>query len=118
MFGEKTNLSSLSLKVGTNEIVGPGSYRLENAGLTSIHDNPSKFTIPKAKRKGLNNKVFTKNETYYIYSSCNDQVYSEKMSYPKLSFAKADRDKEKKVGMFPSMMSKLPTKVRIEHPKF
>lgn len=40
------------------------------------------------------------------------------MSYPKLSFAKADRDKEKKVGMFPSMMSKMPTKVRIEHPKF
>ena len=104
--------------VGTNEIVGPGAYKVEKAGFTSIHEIPPKYTMPKDKRKGLNNKVFTKNETYYLYSSCADQVYSEKTSVPKLSFSKADRDKGKKVGMVPSTMSKMPTKVRIEHPKF
>jgi len=104
--------------VGTNEIVGPGAYKIEKAGFTSIHDCQPKYTMPKDKRKGLNNKVYTKNETYYVYSSCADQIYSQKRSVPKLSFSKADRDKEKKVGMFPSMMSKMPTKVRIEHPKF
>ena len=104
--------------VGTNEIVGPGAYKVEKAGFTSIHEFPPKYTIPKGVRQGLNNKVFTKNETYYLYSSCTDQIYSSKLSYPKLSFSKADRDKDRKTGMFPSQMSKMPTKVRIEHPKF
>jgi len=117
-FGEKTNLNSLNLLVGTNEIVGPGAYKVEKAGFTSIHEVPPKYTMPKDKRKGLNNKVFTKNETYYLYSSCNNQLDSKKTSVPQVSFSKADRDKGKKVGMFPSTMSKMPTKVRIEHPKF
>ena len=117
-FGEKTNLNSLNLMVGTNEIVGPGAYKVEKAGFTSIHQIAPKYTLPKDKRKGLNNKVFTKNETYYLYSSCATQIDSKKNSEAKLTFCKADRDKEKKVGMFPSTMSKMPTKVRIEHPKF
>jgi len=111
-------MNSLNLLVGTNEIVGPGAYKVEKAGFTSIHEVPPKFTMPKGKRKGLDNKVWTKNETYYQYQSCNPQVDSRKTSMPNLTFSKADRDKHKKTGMFPSTMSKMPTKVRIEHPKF
>jgi len=117
-FGEKTNQNSLNLLVGTNEIVGPGAYKVEKAGFTSIHQVPPKYTMCKDKRKGLDNKVFTKNETYYQYSSCASQIDSRKTSVPFLSFSKADRDKDKKTGMFPSTMSKMPTKIRIEHPKF
>jgi hypothetical protein len=41
-----------------------------------------------------------------------------KKSEPKISFGKSDRNKQAKVGLFPSTMSKQPTRVRIEHPKF
>lgn len=43
---------------------------------------------------------------------------SKKKSETKVNFGKADRDKDKKLGMFPSMMSKQPTKIHIDHPKF
>jgi len=42
---------------------------------------------------------------------------TQKKSEPQLSLGKSTREKTKKVGMFPSMMSKQPTKVIIEHPK-
>jgi hypothetical protein len=63
-------------------------------------------------------KVWTKNETYATPSSVGDQHYSRKITEPKVSFGKATREKTKKLGMFPTMMSKQPTRVRIEHPKF
>ena len=40
-----------------------------------------------------------------------------KKSEPKISFGKANRNKQSKVGMFPTSMSKQPSRVRIEHPK-
>ncbi len=66
--GEKSNYTSLKLFVGTNEIVGPGHYKVQDAKITSIHTDYPKYSIGKDKRKGLNNKVWTKNETYEIYS--------------------------------------------------
>jgi hypothetical protein len=41
---------------------------------------------------------------------------TQKKSEPQLSMGKSSRDKEKKLGMFPSMMSKQPTKIRLPHP--
>jgi len=115
-FGAKTSLNSLNLLVGTNEFVGPGSYKVESAGFTSIHDNIPKQSFTKDKRKGLNNKVFTKNETYHLYSSQGMQIDSRKSSSPRSSFNISDKDKSLKLGMFPQHMSKMPTKIRIEHP--
>jgi hypothetical protein len=62
--GEKAKFNSLNLMVGTNEIVGPGLYRVQEARLTSKHFEPPQWTVGKGPRKGLNNVVWTKNETY------------------------------------------------------
>jgi hypothetical protein len=42
---------------------------------------------------------------------------SHKKSEPIVNVGKSDREKHKKLGMFPSMMSKQPTKIRLDHPK-
>ena len=62
--------------------------------------------------------IINTSDNYLIFSSCNSQVYSMKRSEPKISFGKADKEKHKKTGMFPSTMSKQPSKVKIEHPIF
>ncbi len=66
--GEKSKFNSLNLLVGTNDIVGPGHYKVQNSKKTSVHTEFPKFSIGKGERQGLNNKVWTKNETYEIYS--------------------------------------------------
>jgi len=66
--GEKTNYNSLNLQTGTNELVGPGLYDVVNCKKTSKHTEPCKWTIGNDKRKGLNNKCWTYNETYHLYS--------------------------------------------------
>ena len=63
-------------------------------------------------------KVWTKNETYATESSVGVQNMSKKATEPRVKIGRATRDKVKKLGMFPSMMSKQPPRVRIEHPKF
>jgi hypothetical protein len=40
-----------------------------------------------------------------------------KKSEPQISLGKSTREKTIKVGMFANMMSKQPTRIRIEHPK-
>lgn len=115
--GEKTNFNSLNLLIGTNEIVAPGEYEVLTAKKTSKHINPPVFSIGKAERQGLNNKTWTKNETYHIYSSVGTQVMTQKTSEPALSMGKSTRDKIRKTGMFPSHMSKQPTKISLPHPK-
>lgn len=62
-------------------------------------------------------RVWTKNETYAVVSSVGDQHQSKKITEPRVKIGKATRDKTKKLGMFPTMMSKQPTRVRIDHPK-
>lgn len=66
--GEKTNFNSLKILTGTNEIVGPGQYDVRAAKKTSKHTDPPQWTIGRDKRKGLNYKTWTKNETYHLYS--------------------------------------------------
>ncbi len=64
---EKGNITSIKNVTGTNENVSSNSYRTEIAGFTSKHLNPPKWSLPVSERKGLDMKVWTKNETYYIY---------------------------------------------------
>ena len=73
--------------------------------------------MPRSIRKGLNLKIWTKNETYATPSSVGDQTLSKKTTEPRVKIGKATREKVKKLGMFPSMMSKQPTRIRIDHPK-
>jgi Sperm-tail PG-rich repeat len=115
--GEKSNKDCLELHVGTNDLIGPGAYKPEESKKPSKHTDSPKWTIGKSKRKGLNLKVWTKNETYAVVSSVGDQAVSRKKTEPKIKMGKSTRDTDKKLGMFPSMMSKQPTRIRIEHPK-
>ena len=57
----------MNLKVVTNEIVGPGGYIPEKSKFDSRHPISPTWTLPKDKRKGLNLKLWTKNETYFQY---------------------------------------------------
>ena len=65
--GEKGNITSIKNVTGTNEHVGPGKYSVKEAAYTSKHKNPPHWLLPESVRKGLDLKVWTKNETYYIY---------------------------------------------------
>ena len=65
--GEKGNITSIKVQTSTNEQVGPGKYPVQDSSLTSKHQNLPKWSLPVAKRKGLDYKIWTKNETYYIY---------------------------------------------------
>jgi hypothetical protein len=42
---------------------------------------------------------------------------TQKRSEPQLKMGKASREKSLKLGMFPSMMSKQPTRITLPHPK-
>ena len=49
-------------------MVGPSSYRAEEAKKNSRHQDFPVWSFAKSERKGLFNKTWTKNETYEIYS--------------------------------------------------
>ena len=115
--GEKSKNHCLELNVGTNDLVGPATYKPEASKKPSNHTDSPKWTIGKSKRKGLNLKVWTKNETYCIVSSLGNQQNSNKLTEPKIRMGKSTRETVKKLGVFPSMMSKQATRVRIDHPK-
>lgn len=66
--GEKANFNSLNLLVGTDGVVGPGKYTVEASKKTSKHRDYPKVSFTKDKRKGLNYKTWTQNETYQKYS--------------------------------------------------
>ncbi len=107
----------MELLVGTNNLIGPGAYKPEDSKKPSNHANFPKWTIGDSKRKGLNLKVWTEQETYAVISSVGNQAMSRKKTEPMVKMGKSTRDTVKKLGMFPTMMSKQPTRVRIEHPK-
>jgi len=65
--GEKGNITSIKVMTSTNENVGPDKYPVESCSFTSKHQVPPKWSLPMGKRKGLDYKVWTKNETYYLY---------------------------------------------------
>ena len=117
VIGEKLNSLTFKNLSGTNEVVGPSSYKVENSKHTSIHRDFPVWSLGKAERKGLFNKTWTKNETYEIYSSIGDQIRTHKTSEPKINIGKSTRDMEKHRGYFKSTMARVPSCVFIPLPK-
>lgn len=116
--GEKTQDSSIKLMTGTNQNVGPGKYRVESAKYTSKHRKFPIYSIGNGKRKPLYGRPWTKNETYWIYSSMGNQVQSKKKTEEQVKIGKSTREREKLRGTFNSMMERRPMSVRIPMPKF
>ena len=117
VFGEKLGSFSIRNLIGTNELVGPSSYKVEQTKHNSKHKDFPVWSFAKDKRKGLFNKTWTKNETYEIYSSMGNQVRNYRTSEPIINIGKSTREIEKHRGYFPSTMSRLPPKVYIPLPK-
>ena len=115
---ERTQASSVKLQTGTNSNVGPGKYRVESAKFTSKHRIFPTYSIGKTKRAPLYNSNWTKNETYWLYSSMGNQVQSKKKTEEQVKIGKSTRDREKLRGTFKSMMERQPTTIRIPMPKF
>lgn len=116
--GEKVQSLSLKLLTGTNDVVGPGKYDVQSAKNTSIHKDFPKWRFGKDNRKGLYNRTWTINQTYENYSSFGKQIRTRKRSEAEIRMGKSTRDGEKMRGFFPQQMDRVPTKVRIEIPKF
>ena len=64
--GQKNDhTSSLNVRTGTSNLVGPGSYKVsQSAQFISDKQSPPKWSFPQNKRPDLGQKVFTKNETF------------------------------------------------------
>lgn len=116
--GMKLKSHSLSNSTGTGINVAPWTYNPDNVCALSQHREFPVYTFPKGHRKGLNEKVWTKNESYYLYSSIGNQIMTHKPTMPIESFTKASRDTQNKCGVFKSMMERQPTKISIPMPKF
>ena len=95
--------------------MGPGKYVTEEK-YTSKHIIPSKFSIPKSKRRPLSSNPFTKNETYYVYSAIGRQINSKKQTEVINSIGKETKFNTIR-GIYSQHMSFRPTKVSLPHPK-
>ena len=115
--GEKIGYSALELITGTKQGVGPGTYRPESAKYFSHHIKFPEYSIGKAKRKELNPKPWTKNESYWIYSSIGNQIPSGKRTEEMVRIGKSTRERENKRGSFKSMMERKPMPIKIPMPK-
>ena len=116
--GEKTGFSAMKLFTGTDKDVGPGKYRPETAKYHSHHQKFPTYSIGKGKRPPLNPKPWTKNESYWIYSSMGNQVQSKKRTEEMVKIGKSTREREMRRGTFKSMMERTPVSIRIPIPKF
>ena len=103
---------------GTDQTVGPGKYRPESAVYHSHHPKFPIYSVGKAKRQPLYNKPWTKSKAYWIYSSMGNQVQSKKKTEEMVKIGKSTREREKKRGVFKSMMERQPMTIRIPMPKF
>ena len=84
----------------------------------SVHKSFPVYSFQKDKRKGLNEKIWTKNESYYLYSSIGTQIMTHKPTMPIENIGKKTREKRNKTGVFKSMMERVPQSVKIPMPKF
>jgi hypothetical protein len=114
----KTKFNSLDLSTGTGRNVGPNSYNQDNLNALSQHSKFPVYSFNKEKRQGMANKIWTKNESYFLYSSIGTQIMTQKPTEPIQSLPKSTRDGRLKQGMFKSMMERQPQKIRIQMPKF
>ena len=118
VLGVKGNANSLNLLTGTGKNVAPWSYDQSKVLSLSQHPKFAKYSFQRAERKGPEQKLWTKNESYFLYSSFGDQIMTTKTSEPKQSMTKSTRDGRLKCGMFKSMMERQPKSIRIPLPKF
>ena len=116
--GIRTNADSLIIPTGSGKNVGPSSYKQDNLDALSQYIKVPGYSFKKGKREGLADKIFTKNETYYIYSSIGHQIMTQKPTLPIQSIGKETRDGRIHRGMFKSMMERQPQHIRINMPKF
>ena len=57
------------------------------------------------------------NLNFSCFRSVGNQIITHKKTEPQINVGKSTRENQKKLGIFPAMMSKQPTSIRIEHPK-
>jgi hypothetical protein len=67
ILGIRQNGCSLDLATGTGKNVAPWTYKQDNVVSLSQHPKFAKYSFQKAERKGLEEKVWTKNESYFLY---------------------------------------------------
>ena len=104
---------------GTNPNVGPGKYKVGTADRSlSNWKNAPLYSVGKGQRRGLYNKYWQKNETYYMYSSVGEQIMTKKRTEPRPKEGRSTRAIEQKRGVFRSMMERQPMRVSIPMPKF
>jgi hypothetical protein len=116
--GIRTNNNSIIIPTGSGRNVGPSSYNQDNLNALSQYVKVPGYSFKKGKREDLNNKIFTKNESYYIYSSIGHQIMTQKPTEPIQSIGKETRDGRLGRGIFKSMMERQPQQIRIAMPKF
>ena len=116
--GIKPKGCSIDTPTGTGINVAPWTYKQDNVKALSQHPNFAKYSFQKAPRKGLEEKVWTKNESYYVYSAFGNQIMTKKTTEPILSMGKSTRNGRLKCGVFKSMMERQPQPIKIPLPNF
>ena len=116
--GIKPKGCSIDTPTGTGINVAPWTYKQDNVKTLSQHPNFAKYSFQKAPRKGLEEKVWTKNESYFVYSSFGNQIMTTKTTEPIQSMTKSTRDGQLKRGIFKSMMERQPKPIKIPLPNF
>ena len=99
--GEKSKQNSINLLVGTGIKVGPGTYSIEEIKKSNKFKDVPKWTIGRSKRKELNLKLWTENETYCVESSLGQQCSSRKKTEPMISLGKLSRETKSNLGVYP-----------------
>lgn len=118
VLGVKGNGCSLDMETGTGINVAPWTYKQDNDIALSKHPKFPKYSFQQAERKGLATKPWTKNESYFLYSSVGNQIMTQKRTEPIQSMPKSTRDGRFKCGMFKSMMERQPASIKIAMPNF
>ena len=108
--------SCLQPLISTPNVVGPGSYLIQQKPDTSEIITMPKHSFAKAQRKRLVNKDFTINQTFSNLSSLGVQQMSAKGTGPIVNFAREKRQAKK--GFFQQNMEIQPTRVSIQMPKY
>ncbi|KAM3135007.1 hypothetical protein pb186bvf_012831 [Paramecium bursaria] len=109
--------SALAPTCSTPVIVGPGAYLQKQPASTSNIEDLPKWSFTKGPKIGKYFEGWDKHQTYDTKQiAVGTQVNSKKQSLPAYSVGKSSRDA--KTGHFKDQMAKVPSKLRIAHPKY
>ena len=102
------------IDINKNFYPGPGQYYIRDADKTlSKWKNMPTYQFGTSSRRKLKNPKWTKNETFYIYSSMGNQIMTKKRTEARPKEGKSTRTIEQKRGVFKSMMERQHIPVRI-----